>query len=120
MDATFQAQNLESQILSNIFSGMDVPILKNATVDADIDLKSKNNDMTVTCQVRINQLALNIQKDSDSLSFEDMLLQGLEKFGQGVELQFRFKTKMDEWKVNSLSFSGMVHQGERGSSSSEE
>jgi len=111
MESKIAIKDLDSKVLITIFGGEDA-FLKNAIVDLTADLDSKNNDMQVNCEVKVNKLAFNSSKaDSDSASFEDILLQGLQKAGQGIAIDFRFKTKMDEFKIESIAFSGSVYDG---------
>jgi len=111
MESKIAVKDIDSKVLINIFSGEDT-FLKNAIVDLTADLDSKNNDMQVNCKVKVKELAFNSSKgDSDSASFEDILLKGLQKAGQGIAINFRFKTKMDEFKIESIAFSGNVYDG---------
>jgi len=111
MESKIAIKDLDSKVLITIFGGEDT-FLKNAIVDLTADLDSENNDMQVNCEVKVNELAFNSSKaDSDSASFEDILLQGLQKAGQGIAINFRFKTKMDEFKIESIAFSGSVFEG---------
>jgi len=115
MESKITIRDLDSKVLTAVFGGEDA-FFKNAIVDLTVDLNANNNDLQVSCQVKVNELSFNSsgKGEDDSTSFEDILLQGLQKVGQGIEVNFRFKTKMDEFKIESIAFSGSVFQGSNG------
>jgi len=76
-----------------------------------VNLVSKNNDMTVEGKVDINQI-INTNHDEQNVSLQDFVFGALQSSGLKVGLGFMFKTKMDAFKVDSASYFGDVRQEE--------
>ena len=76
-----------------------------------VNLISKDNDMTVEGKIDINQV-INTNQDEENISLQDFVFGALRSSGLQVGLGFMFKTKMDAFKVDSVSLSGEVRQEE--------
>lgn len=73
------------------------------------DLVSRDNDLTVKGDVKIKQLASWGKKEgADSSSINDLVFDSLSNLGVEIGAQFSFKTKMDDFKLDAISFSGNV------------
>ena len=77
------------------------------------DLDAKANDMVVKGNIQIKDLSF--PKDTDAQdadpqapSFEDIIFSALHSLGVEVQADFYFKTKMDNFQVDSVSFTGNV------------
>ncbi len=84
--------------------------LKNFMGDLSLDLESQNNAMTVKGKLQVKDFAFNLSKGGDekNQSLESMLLEGLQSLAKEVQIEFQFKTKMDDFKVESVSFTGNI------------
>lgn len=111
MESKIVIDDLDSKVILDLLGGEET-LLKNAIVDVMADLNSKNNEMQVVCQIKVNELVFRspAKRKGDSISFEEILIDGLQRIGQGTKVNFRFKTKMDEFKIESMAFSGNVYQ----------
>ncbi len=71
---------------------------------------SKNNNMVVDGQVNMNSsvLASKAQKKEESLSVDNLIFGALSSMGIEIEAQFSFETKMDDFRIENISFSGGV------------
>lgn len=78
-----------------------------------VNLVSQDNDMTVEGKMDINQV-INTSRNEKNVSLEDFVLGALQSSGLQVGLGFKFKTKMDAFKVDSVSLFGQVRQEKSG------
>ena len=101
----------------NMDSRVDIIGSKNETV-LTLDLKSEQNDLTVNGKLNTKSLAQKEPidlKNSKVNSFDEILFQGMLLAAMGtfqspdldLELKFSFKTKMDKFEINNISFSGV-------------
>lgn len=78
------------------------------------DVASHNNDMTVQGDLKVSGLplgggSLGAGKDSAGTSAVGNLISGvLSSMGVEIGAKFSFKTKMDDFQINDISFSGNV------------
>lgn len=105
MKADITVEGLDSNLFSSFTSGGPNKFLKNTLINLTVNAESKSNDMTVNCKVKVKELRLGEEKN-EKASLEDYILQGLRSMGEGIELKFSFKTRMDDFKLNSISLTG--------------
>ncbi len=74
------------------------------------DVAAQNNDMTVKGDLKVSGLSLGAGKDSVAgTSTVGNLISGvLSSMGVEIGAKFSFKTKMDDFQINDISFSGNV------------
>lgn len=102
--------NVDARLFIPFYQDSAARAVKSGAVDANISAESKNNDMDVHVEVKLKNLAFEKNK-KDSVSWEDVVVTGLQSVGQGVALNFNFKTKMDSFEVSSIPFSGNLLGG---------
>lgn len=74
-----------------------------------VDVKAENNDMTVRGKVSLAMLGEKYKdKQEEDYSLGDYILGALENSGVEVSMDFAFDTKMDDFRVDKLSFSGNI------------
>ncbi|MBN1869520.1 MAG: hypothetical protein JW847_02950 [Candidatus Omnitrophica bacterium] len=82
----------------------------NGTVGLTAKAVSKNNDMDVTGEIKMRNLlsGLDQQVSSDASSVNDLVLNALSSAKVEIGAKFAFKTKMDDFRIGQVSFSGNV------------
>ena len=72
-------------------------------------LKSKSNDMEVNGKVKIGKLTSHREEeDSFESSIEDFIFGALDASGLELDMDFSFKTKMDDFQLGAVSIAGNV------------
>lgn len=74
-------------------------------------LQSKNNDMLVKGKLQISNLVSKIKNEPPSpkeASFKDLIFTALQSSGVEIVADFHFKTKMDDFQPEEISFVGNV------------
>ena len=72
-----------------------------------VDLESLNNDMTVQGAMSLN-FRSKTSPAQGTKDLEGLLIQAAQASGANVDLKFRFKTKMDDFRAEKISLSGEV------------
>ena len=82
----------------------------NGTVGLTADVVSKNNDMDVAGEIKMQNLLQGVDKEasSDESTVNDLVLNALSSAGVEIGANFAFKTEMDNFRVGQISFSGNV------------
>ena len=75
------------------------------------ELISKNNDMLVRGTMDINRSLFNSKQAASPglMSFNQVMAGTLSSIGVDVGANFVFKTKMDDFRIDNISFSGIVN-----------
>jgi len=83
---------------------------ENGIVGLTAKAVAKDNDMNVTGEIRMHNLLRGVSKQasSDASTVNDLVLNALSSAGVEIGAQFSFKTKMDDFQVGQVSFSGNV------------
>ena len=102
--------DLDGRIFSPYYDNANGKGLTTFVADLTANLESKANDMTVRGKLKVKELAFKAakEKDSGSFSVEDLILGGLQSLAKEITINYHFKTKMDDFKLESLSFSGNI------------
>ena len=92
---------------------MGIPLseeLKNFMGDVFVEAESQNNAMTVKGKLQVKDMAFHLSKGGDEKNptLESMFLEGLQSLAKKVQIEFQFKTRMDDFKVESVSFTGNI------------
>ena len=69
---------------------------------------AKNNDLSVTGKVLAKNLFSTEQKDKLEGKVDDFVLSALSNIGVEIGADFSFKTKLDDFHIDEISFSGSV------------
>ncbi len=82
----------------------------NGNVGFSAKLKSRDNALNVKGNIQLNDLGSKIQKsvESSSGSLNDFISGALRSSGIQIAADFNFDTKMDDFQIGSVSFSGNV------------
>lgn len=72
---------------------------------------SKNNDMTVTGDLKMTSLP-SVAQSRDAAAVNELISGVLSAAGVEIGAQFSFKTKMDDLQISNVAFSGKVVAGE--------
>ena len=82
----------------------------NGTVGLMAEVVSKNNDMEVAGEVKMRNLFRGIDQkgSSDASAVNDLVRNTLSSVGVEIGAKFSFKTKMDDFRTGTISFSGNV------------
>ncbi|MFH1360459.1 MAG: DUF748 domain-containing protein [Candidatus Omnitrophota bacterium] len=114
MQTTVAIKDLDSELFSRYYSGENDSGFKGMMVNLSANLVSKNNDMTVQGQLRLKTAPAAEKEENaqDSFSIEDYIVQGLRSIGAEIASDFHFKTKMDDFKIEKMSFQGAIVQGD--------
>lgn len=107
MKGELKIENLDGRIFSSFYGNAVKTDFKNIIADLFVEAESKDNDMTVKGRLQVKDFAFD-SKQKDSHSLEDIILGGLQSMAKGLTLEFSFKTKMDNFKMESISFSGNI------------
>ncbi len=100
-------RNMDAQLVVKEPSG---------TVGLSAGLKAKNNVLTITGSANIDNLTVKpARKEGDSHSTENFFLDVLQSSGIKLDAAFSIKTKLDDFEVSSISFSGNFGGGQPGS-----
>lgn len=100
-------RNMDAQLVVKEASG---------TIGLSADLKAKSNDLAITGNANIDNLtAKPAKKEGDSYTMESFFLDALQGSGIKLEAAFSIKTKLDDFEVSSISFSGNVGGSQPGS-----
>jgi len=97
--------NLQKKDLENTLEIIDAE--GNAGLKAS--MIANNNDMTVEGEVRAQDLLLALQgqeEASTSMSANELIFSALNSLGLDMEARFSFETKMDDFKIENIAFSG--------------
>lgn len=110
MQARLQVSALDGKAFSPYYGESLNSDFQHIVVDLSVDLESRRNDMAVYGKFVTKDFILNAQKDNEFASFsvESLILGGLQSAAKEIVVDFRFKTKMDDFKIESISFSGNV------------
>jgi hypothetical protein len=100
MDATFRIVNPQGKI------------------DVEINLNSKNNDMMVRGHLKTRRMNLKSAGTPEN-SMEHLLLEAVQSAGLEVDLDFSLSTKMDQWELRNIDFSGNLNASDEGKSQDE-
>ena len=100
-------RNMDAQIVVKEPSG---------TIGLSADLKAQNNDLTIVGNANIDNLTVKpAKKEGDAYTVESFFLDALQSSGIKLDAAFNIKTKLDDFEVSSIAFSGNVGSGEPGS-----
>ncbi len=82
----------------------------NGAVGLTADAVSRNNDMNVTGQIKMQNLIWGIDEkvSSDASAINDLILNALSSSGIEIGAKFSFRTKMDNFQIEQVSFTGNV------------
>ena len=85
---------------------------KNGKTGMTANVISENNNMTVEGKVNARNLQVWHQKDpsSNASDIQNVVFGTLSSMGFEIDANFSFKTQMDNFKVEAISFSGTVNQ----------
>ncbi len=72
------------------------------------DLTSQKNDMDVSGKLWLKNFSIPEDPQTTSFSLKDMIFAALPTSGIEVTVDFHFKTKMDDFKVDAISFAGNI------------
>lgn|GEM_PF-2487515 len=110
MQAKLTVSDLDGKVFSPYYGESLNSDLQHIVVDLSVDLESRRNDMAVRGKLVTKDFILNAQKDKElsSFSVENLILGGLQSAAKEIVIDFKFKTKMDDFKIESISFSGNV------------
>ncbi len=110
MNGDFKIVNLDGRIFSLFYGETMNKRFKNITADLSAHAESTNNDMIVKGKLTVKNFEFNIQEDKETKKFfpEDLLLGSFQSMAKGMSIDFKFKTKMDNFKMESVSFSGNI------------
>ncbi len=114
MKAQLKISNFDGQYFAQYFDkSRRSKYAKKIVADLSADLESKNNDMVVRGKIQIKGIIPRKESDRESRTFsaEDFILGSLQSLAKEIALDFQFKTKMDHFKLESISFSGNVFGG---------
>ncbi len=113
MKGEFQIKDLDGRAFTPFYGSIIKSDFTNLLADLTMDLESKNNDMTVKGKLQVKDFSIDLKKENDSGSFstEELILGSLQSMAKGMAIEFNFKTKMDSFKMDSVSFSGNIFSG---------
>ena len=118
VDSPFSGSRMESQGWIDFYSkdmdGNFKIMDPGGTIGLTADLKAQKNDLTVRGKVNVENLAgVTPQKDeSEVFSFDELLVGALASTGIKINVDFAIKTELDNFRLNSISFSGAVEYDE--------
>lgn len=85
------------------------------TIGLSADLKAKSNDLVITGNASIDNLAAKpARSEDDSYTMESFFLDALQSGGIKLDAAFSIATKLDDLEVSSIAFSGNVGGGQPG------
>jgi len=83
---------------------------QDGTVGMTAEASSKNNDMSVKGDIKFQSIfpGMSGENSSDSGAVRDLISNALASAGVEIGAKFSFKTKMDDFRPEKISFSGSV------------
>ncbi len=110
MKASFKLAGLNGGAFLPFYQKAMGDKIQDIKADLSADLESKNNDMTVKGSLQVKDFSSKKEggEDKGDISVEDLIMSGLKSIAKEISIDFGFKTKMDRFKVESISFSGNI------------
>ena len=110
MKSDLKITGLDARLFSPYYSKSAGKDFKKFVADLSADLESKDNEMTVKGKLEVKDMAFEAKtgEDAKSASIESLIFQGLQSVAKEIAIEFHFKTKMDSFKLESISFSGNI------------
>ncbi len=111
MQADLKVENLKGvetslapEFLSNV---------KGMTMDLTAHVTARNNDMTVDGNFHLKKDEdFSAKETTKDLSWEDYAIEAISSSGIKISTNFKFETKMDEFKIEGISFTGEILQNQ--------
>ena len=85
----------------------------------EADLRSVKNDMTVKGKMNLAFQAKTSARKTTT-NFSDLFAQAMQSSGMNIDLDFQFRTKMDDFQMSQIAISGSIKKNEANSSSGAE
>ena len=113
MKGGIKITDLDAGLFSPYYDNSAEKKFRKFIADLSADLESHSNDMTVKGKLEIKDLSFQSKtgEEKKSASIESLIFQGLQSVAKQIAVEFRFKTKMDTFKMESISFSGNIFSG---------
>jgi hypothetical protein len=87
-------------------------------IDVEVNLNAKANDMMVRGHLKTRRMGLKAPEANEN-SMERLLLDAIQSAGMEVNLDFSFPTKMDQWELRNIEFSGNLNASDKGKTQAE-
>ena len=117
----FSGSKVQAQGFINVYKkdmNVNINVIEpDGKVSCAANLYSLNNDMTVQGKVQIKNLTDKPETETNPASFKDVFFAALQSSGLEITSAFNFKTKMDDFQVGAISFSGQIGEQPSGESS---
>jgi len=72
------------------------------------NIVSKNNQMRVEGDIQVRNLSFTPETETQEESVQNMIFGALSSMGVAIGAKYSFETKMDDFKISNISFSGNV------------
>ena len=110
MDGTFKIIDLDGRIFSPYYQKSLNRALKSLVINLEAHATSKNNDMQVVCAFKAKDIVFEKKEPQEgTLSIEDLIMEGIQSAGKEFAVNFKFKTRMDHFKVEYMPFFGNIN-----------
>jgi hypothetical protein len=87
-------------------------------VDLEVNLSSRNNAMTARGHIKTRRMSLKTGEKEDN-AVEDVVLDAIRSAGLELNLDFSLSTKMDQWELRNIEFSGNLNASDEGKTAEE-
>jgi hypothetical protein len=87
-------------------------------LDVEVNLNARNNETMVRGRLKTRRMNLK-SLGPNTESMENLLLDAIHTAGMEVNLEFSFATKMDQWELRNIDFSGNLNAADEGKTQAE-
>jgi hypothetical protein len=87
-------------------------------IDVEVNLHARNNAMTVRGHLKTRRMSLKTTQE-DEVAVDDVILEAIRSAGLELNLDFSLVTKMDQWELRNIEFSGNLNASDEGKTAEE-